>query len=221
MSDINKINEKKGEEVLLNELQFFTKEKQKEIKAMLKGLETDIGICASKGSEGDNLVLLNMLDELCDLSPRLKFMDCEDKFERVPSFGLYREDGASAGVIFSGVPGGHEIDSVVFALYNLGGGAKEVSQDLQDRIKRINKRVKIEIAVTLSCPHCPKAVINAQRIAILSEKVTAEMIDVEMFPEIREKYNIQSVPTLIVNGHTVQLSDTGIEGILCAIEKEI
>ena len=41
---------------------------------------------------------------------------------------------------------------------------------------------------------CPEAVMGAQRIASLNEKVKAQMYDIQYYPELKDKYNIMSVP---------------------------
>ena len=209
---------KNEKDVLLNEVKFFTDEKQAEIKNAFRELKRRVGICASAGSEGDNLVLLNMLDELCDLSQMLTFMDCKCDFLRVPSLRLYDGDGNYSGIAFSGVAGGYEIDALVFAICNLGGAAEKLPEDLEKRIKAINKPLKIQIATSLSCKKCPSAVINAQKIAALNDKIEAEAVDVDMFSDMREKYGITRVPTIIVNERVLEC-ESDVESILCELEK--
>lgn len=38
-----------------------------------------------------------------------------------------------------------------------------------------------------------------QHIATINDNVTAEMIDLQLFPELRESHHIMSVPTMIIN----------------------
>jgi thioredoxin reductase (NADPH) len=57
----------------------------------------------------------------------------------------------------------------------------------------------LKVLVSLSCTMCPELVTAAQRIAAANEAVTASVYDLTHFPELREKYNVMSVPCLIVN----------------------
>ena len=45
----------------------------------------------------------------------------------------------------------------------------------------------------------PELVTAAQRIAALNEQVTAEVYDLNHFPALRDKYNVMSVPCLVIN----------------------
>ena len=47
---------------------------------------------------------------------------------------------------------------------------------------------------------CPDLVVATQRIAAENPNVTAQVYDLTHFPELREKYNVMSVPCLVING---------------------
>ena len=64
----------------------------------------------------------------------------------------------------------------------------------------------MQILVSLSCTMCPDLVVAAQRIASLNPLVTAEVYDIVHFPELKEKYNVMSVPT-----DAIRLLDCGYE----------
>ena len=46
---------------------------------------------------------------------------------------------------------------------------------------------------------CPDLVIAAQKMASLNENITAEVYDLNHFPEIKDKYQVMSVPCLVIN----------------------
>ena len=46
---------------------------------------------------------------------------------------------------------------------------------------------------------CPELVTAAQRIAAENEAITAEVYDLTHFPELRDKYNVMSVPCLVID----------------------
>ena len=59
--------------------------------------------------------------------------------------------------------------------------------------------MNMQVLVSLSCTMCPELVTAAQKIAALNDKISAAVYDVNHFPEIREKYNVMSVPCLVVD----------------------
>ena len=69
--------------------------------------------------------------------------------------------------------------------------------------------------VSLNCTMCPELVTAAQRIAAENKNITAEVFDINHFPELRETYNVMSVPCLILNdGETVTFGKKNIRQLL-------
>ena len=120
--------------------------------------------------------------------------------EGAPYVKILRGDHMATGLAFHGVPGGHEFTSFVLGLYNASGPGQAVDEASLQSIKGINKPLDIQILVSLSCTMCPELVTSAQRIATLSDSVTAEVYDLNHFEDLKDKYNVMSVPCTVVNG---------------------
>lgn len=140
-------------------------------------------------------------------------------FERVPTAAFLDSEGAYTGIKFSGIPGGHEFNSFILAIYNLAGPGQEISGELVERAQRIQKEVHLQICVSLSCHFCPEVVAAAQHLAAICSKIEAEMIDIGLFPEMKKEWNLMSVPALIVNGQKPTFGPKTKEEILALIEK--
>lgn len=132
----------------------------------------------------------------------------------IPSIDLYYTDGNYSGISFHGVPGGHEFNSFIIALYNIAGAGQAVTEKVLEKIESIRENTNIKIMVSLSCTKCPDVVMAAQRIASLNRNVQAEMFDLRHYPDIKEKYNIMSVPCMIVNDSKLIFGRKSIEEIL-------
>jgi thioredoxin reductase (NADPH) len=65
---------------------------------------------------------------------------------------------------------------------------------------------------------CPDTVVSAQRIASLNENVTAEVYDIHHFEKIRKKYNVMSVPCVVLNDENLSFGKKNIEGLLDIIK---
>lgn len=68
--------------------------------------------------------------------------------------------------------------------------------------------------MSLSCTMCPDLVAAAERIAADNPNVTVDVYDLAHYPELQKKWNIMSVPCLIVNDKDVHFGKKGGEGIL-------
>ncbi len=122
---------------------------------------------------------------------------------KFPHVALLNEAGEFSGVKFHGVPGGHELNSFILAIYNLAGPGQALEASVVDAIKSVDKKVNIKVAVSLACHLCPDVVVGAQRLAIENENIETEMLDISDFPELRSKHKIMSVPALIINDEKI------------------
>ncbi len=120
-----------------------------------------------------------------------------------PCVRVLNADGSYTGIAFHGVPGGHEFNSFVISLYNAAGPGQAVDGATLNKIKSLNKKLDLKILVSLSCTMCPELVMAAQRIAAESPNVTAEVYDINHFAELKTKYNIMSVPCMVINDDKV------------------
>lgn len=119
-----------------------------------------------------------------------------------PSVRICRLDdqGVSqpTGLAFHGVPSGHEFNSFVLALYNAAGPGQQVDQPTSDRIDAIKDQVDVMMLVSLTCTMCPTTVLSAQRVAAQNGKVRAEAYDLAHFPELKDQYQVMSVPCIVI-----------------------
>ena len=74
--------------------------------------------------------------------------------------------------------------------------------------------VDMKILVSLSCTMCPELVTAAQRIAAERQSVTAEVYDLNHFPAYKDKYQVMSVPCLLINGKQPSFGKKNIRQIL-------
>ena len=120
--------------------------------------------------------------------------------------------------IFHGVPGGHEFTSFILGIYNVAGPGQKIEQTYLERIDKINKEINIKIIVSLSCTMCPELVTSAQRIASLNKQITTEVYDIQHFKQLKDQYQIMSVPCMVINDQKVVFGKKNIEQILEIIE---
>ena len=115
-----------------------------------------------------------------------------------PAIRILDGNGKYLRAQFHGIPGGHELSSFLAAILAAGGSGEDLGAAL-DKARKLPEKTNLKVLVTLSCVMCPDLVMAAQRIAIENPLVEAEVFDVTYYPTLREKYNIMSVPCLVVN----------------------
>ena len=115
-----------------------------------------------------------------------------------PYVEVCRADGEPTGLAFHGVPGGHEFTSFVLGLYNAAGPGQPIADEDRAAIAAIDAPVRFKVLVGLSCTMCPDVVLACQRIAADNSLVTADVYDINHFSPLKERYNVMSVPCLVV-----------------------
>ncbi|MCL2573068.1 MAG: FAD-dependent oxidoreductase [Defluviitaleaceae bacterium] len=175
-----------------------------------------------------SLGIRNFLDEFASITDRVSIsiqmigenpmLENEISSDAYPIIALMGENGAYSGVGYAGIPGGHELESFVLAIYNIAGPGQAMSDNLRGRIRSIDKSYNFKIGVSLTCPICPELVQVCQRVAILNNNITAEMLDLQHYPELRNRHDIMSVPALIINDKDVLFGKKSIEEIVGYLE---
>lgn len=148
----------------------------------------------------------------------LEVHDKQSPESTTPCVEVCFTDGRSTGLAFHGVPGGHEFTSFVLGLYNAAGPGQALDADIRARVGAITESTDIKILVTLSCTMCPDLVTAAQRIAAENPNVTAHVYDIQRFEQLKTKYNVMSVPCLIINDEKQYFGRKNIHQILDLIE---
>ena len=146
--------------------------------------------------------------------------DRSDITNQAPCVRVFLDDGNDTGIAFHGVPSGHEFTSFVLGLYNASGPGQQIDEQTYQEIKDIKCPIDMKILVSLSCTMCPDLVIACQRIATLNESVRAEVYDLQHFEELKKKYNVMSVPCLVINDDKVSFGKKNINQVLDLIKKD-
>lgn len=200
-----------------------------QLKGVLDKIESEITLVSIVDESLDKSIeLRDLILDIEDLSQKVKAeiyikgqnIEIEKKInaDKYPVVAFLDKDKNYSGVKFHGVPGGHELNSFILAIYNLAGPGQEISEEILTDIKKIDKKVNIKVCVSLSCHLCPEVVVSSQRIAIENKNVESEMVDISNFKELKDKYKIMSVPAIIVNDDKIYFGAKKINEIIDLIK---
>lgn len=202
---------------------------QNQLKDIFAKFDKKVKVVLIKDPEiAKSIQMEEFLSETSSLSDKIDFhslnknenLELEKKVdaERFPTIAFFDQDNNFKGIKFSTLPGGHELNSFILALYNIAGAGQKISEESKKKIDGISTPQKIKIGVTLSCSRCPESVQSAQRIAIENSNIAVEVIDVFTFPKFREKFEIMSVPAIIIDDKLVGFGQKNIEQFLDLIK---
>jgi len=82
--------------------------------------------------------------------------------------------------------------------------------------------VEIKVLITDYCAYCSTIISICSLFALASEgKLQTNIVDVMIYPEISEKYNVTTVPTLVINEDNILVGDITAEELLYEILNKI
>ena len=200
-----------------------------QLKGVLARLEKEVTLVSIVDeSNSKSIELRDLVLDIADLDERVcveiynkgENREIENKInaDKYPVVALLNNEKEYSGVKFHGVPGGHELNSFILAIYNLGSAGQQISEETLNNIKAIDKKMNIKVCVSLSCHLCPDVVVASQRIAIENKNVEAEMIDISGFKEIKDKFKVMSVPAIIINNEKIYFGAKKIDDIINIIK---
>ena len=160
--------------------------------------------------------LRTYMEELAKLTDKLTVEHVDDpQGDDLPKVEVFREDGSWTGLAVVGEPGGHEFTPFILGLYNASGPGQAVDEEDRAQIDAIDRPIDFKVIVGLTCTMCPELVTSVQRIATLSDKVTAQVYDVAHFPSLQQRYDVMSVPCLVINdGERVEFGRKNVTQVL-------
>lgn len=178
----------------------FTSDMLAQLNAVFGKMESKLVLSLGLDSRDSSNELKHYMEELAKLTDKLSVRLEENVDEKeAPYVKVCREDGSYSGLAFHGIPGGHEFTSFILGLYNVAGPGQQIEDDIKSKIEAVDKETKIKLMVSLTCTMCPDLVVAAQRIASLNPKVSTEVYDLNHFPDLRDKYQIMSVPCMVID----------------------
>jgi thioredoxin reductase (NADPH) len=206
---------------------FFDEELREQLASIFGRFENSVGLVAFLDDSDFSEEIKAFLTEFDKLTDKVKieFLRKGENPERekqvnaalFPTFAVLSPDGTYAGVQFHGIPGGHEINSFILALYNAAGPGQALEEDTLKKILAVKHKVNLKIGVSLSCTLCPDVVAASHLIAIKNPLIEAEMIDVAQFPDFKNQHTIMSVPAVIVNDGKPSFGKKSLDELLTLI----
>lgn len=172
-------------------------ETKAQLKQYLELLESDIEFKASLDESDSSNKVREFLTGVCELSPRLTLV--EETLKRTPSFEINRP-GQTSGVMFAGLPLGHEFSSFILALLQVSGRAPKVEDSVINVIKKIDEPMSFETFVSLTCHNCPDVVQALNIMSVVNPNISHTMIEGGMYQDEVNEKKVMAVPTVFLNG---------------------
>ena len=122
------------------------------------------------------------------------------QIDKIPAIAVLtgEEEPRDYGIRLFGIPSGYEFSSLIEDVLLVSQGTSDLSSDTLKQLETLENPVHIQVFVTPTCPYCPRAVILAHKLALASEKITADMVEATEFPQLANRYQVYGVPRIVI-----------------------
>ena len=184
----------------------MTPNEKKQILSLNDSLLTDVRIGLLVTEHEKSGLIEKFCDELSQLVPSIRIEKEEGHPGEIPTIKIHD------GLWYQAIPAGTELAPFIKAIKMLGSAIPRIDEDLKDRLASVDLPTSLIIYVAAQCKFCPEAVRHLLPLLTLNSNIRLTVIDAADFPELSEKENIQSVPTLILEGQfrwagSIQISE--------------
>lgn len=208
---------KKQAEIITSSIdhQFISDDIRTQLKPILDKLTKDIYLVGILDKDEFSSELKNFIEEFSSLNSHIK-TEYQDTINS-PFIQLYDEKKEPLGIQYHLVPGGHEFNSFVLAVYNAASDGQPLKAEILNQIQALSSH-QLQIFVSLSCTMCPEVVQAAQRLSLENNNIHTAIYDLAHHPHYKEQYHIMSVPCMVIDEKKVVFGKKNIEEMIEIIE---
>ncbi len=189
-----------------------------QLQAYLQNLRSPIRLIATLDASEKSNELRELLQDIAELSDKVS-VDESGTDARKPSFVIAKE-GDTTGVRFAAIPLGHEFTSLVLALLWTGGHPPKVEAEVLAQIKGLDKDMKFEVYMSLSCHNCPDVVQAAALMAIYNPRIQTTIIDGGLNQAEVEARQVMAVPMVYMNDQVFGSGRMSLEEIVGKLDTQ-
>nr|WP_319393849.1 alkyl hydroperoxide reductase subunit F [uncultured Desulfobacter sp.] len=187
-----------------------------QLKTVFEKLEGRVDLIVSASKHEKQAELVQMLEQVAGTSEKIRLIETKTE-PQSPGFHL-RHNGRDCGIVFSGIPGGHEFTSLVLAILNADHKGKLPDPPVVDRIRALKGPIHLSTYVSLSCENCPEVVQALNMMAVFHPGITHEMVDGGFFQHEVEALGLQGVPSVIHDKTLISSGKTDLVQLLDKLE---
>lgn len=191
-----------------------------QLKEIFSILESPIEfhVLSQKGGKASS-DMKEFIEQLCSTSPLLSYVT-EDVSEDIAEFSIFK-GGDPTGIVFRGIPGGHEFNSLLLAILNADGKGKNLpDRTTIERIKSIQGPVALTTVVSLSCTNCPDVVQALNIVALYNAGITHTIMDGGAYPKQADALGVQAVPSVFDGDALLSVGRASLGELLEKIESK-
>lgn len=190
-----------------------------QLKSVFSKLEKNVDLVYSESEHADQKDLVTMLEQVAGSSNNITARPAVGELKApFPQFHI-EYAGKANGIVFKGIPTGHEFTSLILAILNSDNKGKFPDDAIVARMKKLKGPVEVRTYVSLTCENCPDVVQFLNQMAVIHGNFKHTMIDGQYTQEEIKTLGIQGVPSVVVNDKMIYNGRLNTIDLLSALEK--
>lgn len=170
----------------------MTPTEEKQIAALNKTLSAEIQIICRHTDHEHSDAIVQFCDHLSRQVPAIRIKKESGDPDDMPGIQIHD------GLIYQAVPAGTELAPFIEALQMAASSTAQKDDRISKELSAIDLPIHLVLYVASQCTFCPQAVRQLLPLLSANPHIHLTVIDAMSFPELAEKDNLQSVPTLIL-----------------------
>jgi len=172
------------------------------------GFDFDLIVNSDDLDSEDSLTheLVSMFQHLKKINSNINYNVINNKKNTEEIVPVIRIKELEDRIKFYGVPSGYQFGVFLETIdLIVNGKIKDISAEFKEFLELIDKKIENKLFVIPGCQHCPiiaKILITS---SYINKKINTKIYYISDFPDLQKKYNIQGVPTLIINDEYVYM----------------
>ena len=170
----------------------MTPAEEKQITALNQTLSGEIQLTCRHTDHEHSDAIVQFCDHLSRQVPKIRVKKESGDRNDMPGIQIHE------GLFYQAVPTGTEIAPFVEALQMAAAGTAQKNDGILKKLSALDLPIHMVLYVASQCTFCPQAVRQLLPLPSINPHIHLTVIDAISFPELAEKDNLQSVPTLIL-----------------------
>lgn len=173
----------------------------------IENLEGEVSLIFFSNSDSDSSdIAKGLLEEVSRLSEKIKLVtfDFHKDGDAVKKYGISRSPAIALvgkkdyGIRYYGVPIENEFNSLIDGIIRVSTGKTELDEPTKKGLSELKSPEKIIVLVTFDCIYCSEVVKTVMELSVESEVITADIIDISEFPEVKKEFPVLATPKVII-----------------------
>jgi NADH-dependent peroxiredoxin subunit F len=191
---------------------------KEQLKTVFENLESEITLVVSPSEHERQFEMIALCEDLIEASSKLSLKESSEP-HMVPKLEIFK-NGKPMGVIFIGVPGGHEFTSLILSILHTDGKGKLPDEMILGRVRRLKGPIELKTFISLTCENCPDVIQALNLFAIHHPEFKHSMIDGDLMAEEAMRLKLQGVPAVMHGDKLLSSGKIGLGELLSKLEAE-